>query len=274
MKRGMLPLTALRAFEATARLGTMGAAALELGVTHSAISRQVRGLEDRLGVRLIDGPRNAPGLTEAGQQLAASLRDGFDRIETGVSDLVRARRETLDVSCLGTLSMRWLIPRLHRFQLDHPETDIRLTADDRPVDFQRNRYDLAIRIGARFDGRARVLFADRSGPVLKAGLSMADLPRMHTRTRPDAWTTWTHVPTKGREAWYDHFYFMLEAATAGLGVAIAPEVLVRDDLRAGRLTAPFGFRDTGMVYAVQMPARPVRNACAFADWLVQEAGKG
>ncbi len=101
-------LNALRAFEATARLGRMTLAAEELAVTHGAISRQIKMLEGQLGCKLLEGPRNRLALTEAGKRLLPSLTSAFDQINRGVAEISPRGSRFLDVSCLGTLTMRWL----------------------------------------------------------------------------------------------------------------------------------------------------------------------
>lgn len=283
MKRGMLPLNALRAFEATMRHGQMSLAADELGVTHAAVSRQVRGLEDTLGVKLFEGPRNKLVPSLAALELQPVLKEAFDSIETAVGRAMNQQRRVLDVSCLSTLAMRWLIPRLVDFQSGCPEIEIRLTADDAPVDFSRHRFDVAIRVGNVPWGDAEVaeLFPDMVGPVLSPKLTpiagaldmhrLSELPVLHTKTRPAAWADWSRdhglpPPPRGRE--FEHFYFMLEAATAGMGVAIAPEILVRDDIAAGRLLAPWGFEPSSQIYVALKSRRPNRDAQTFVDWLV------
>ncbi len=289
MKRGALPLNALRAFEAAARLGRMSDAAEELGVTHSAISRQVRGLEDILGVPLFEGARNRLVLSDAAQDLRPALTAAFDGIEDAVSRVTDPERRSLDVSCLGTLTMRWLIPRLFSFQDAHPAIDIRLTSDDAPVDLRRQRIDVAIRVGSGGwpeDATVNPLFEDRVGPVLSPGLCSADrlsdwrdlvgCPLLHTKTRANAWADWcatagASLDLAGRQ--FEHFYFMLEAATAGLGVAIAPEVLVQDDVAAGRLTAPFGFVPNGQTYVALSRRGISADGVAFLNWLEQQATK-
>ncbi|WP_096784786.1 LysR family transcriptional regulator [Rhodobacter sp. CZR27] len=282
MKRGTLPLTALRAFEATMRLGQMRRAADELGVTYSAVSRQVRGLEEMLGVPLFEGPRNRLVPSAAALALQPALTEAFDGIEAAVARVQRRDRRVLDVSCLGTLAMRWLIPRMALFQAAHPGIELRLTTDDGPVDFTQRRIDVAIRVGSGPWGSAQAteLFPDNVGPVLSPALipedqltpqSLLGMTALKTRTRPAAWADWTArqglaAPIQTLE--FEHFYFMLEAVTAGLGVAIAPDILIRDDLAAGRLVAPFGFVPSGMSYVALRPARRNADAETFIDWLV------
>ena len=198
------PLTALRAFEAAIRHGRMTRAAEELGVTHGAISRQVRLLEETFGAQLIRRTRSGLLPTEAGAALAERLTRGFREIEAGVTALRDDAAGVLDVSCLGTFTLRWLIPRLGRFATAHPGIEVRLTQSDAPCDFSRSRYDVAIRV-TDYDLPAGIhvttLFAERFGPVLSPALaerlalrSPADLaraPRLWARTRPNAWADWS-----------------------------------------------------------------------------------
>ncbi|ETD86722.1 transcriptional regulator [Rhodobacter capsulatus YW2] len=281
------PLTALRAFEAAIRHGRMTRAAEELGVTHGAISRQVRLLEDTFGTPLMTRSQSGLVPTEAGAALARRLSRGFREIEAGV-DLLRADAGgVLDVSCLGTFTLRWLIPRLGRFATAHPGIEVRLTQSDAPCDFSRGRYDVAIRVTDHDlpeGAHVTPLFAERFGPVLSPALAErlalrgpADLsraPRLSARTRPGAWADWgarsgVAVPEGGTA--YEHFYFLLEAAAAGLGIAIAPEPHVADDLAAGRLVAPFGFLPSGLSYVAVRRSDAPRKARVFCDWIGREA---
>jgi LysR family transcriptional regulator, glycine cleavage system transcriptional activator len=288
MKRNLPSLNALRAFEAAARLGRMTDAARELGVTHGAVSRQVRALEDVMGVKLFEGPKNRLVLTEPGVLLLPELTASLDRMERAVLSVADIETGVLDVSCLGTLTMRWLIPRLHRFQGAAPQIEVRLSAGDRTVDFTRDSFEVAIRVGKTAwpkDAIVAALFEEAVGPVARASLlhgrkikSPDDLtawPLLHTRTRRYAWTDWAaragweirDVP--GRE--FEHFYFLLEAAISGLGIAIAPWQLVTDDIAAGRLVAPFGFLPSGQTYVALRRTRRNKKAEAFVRWLVEEA---
>ncbi len=289
-QRRLPSLNALQAFEAAGRLGRMTLAAEELCVTHGAISRHVRYLEEVLGARLFEGPKNRLQLTDAGRILVADLTPAFGRIEAGVRAVADEDTGTLDVSCLSTMLLRWLIPRLHRFNTAFPSIQVRLSASHAPVDFNRERYDIAIRMQA--SGRpapkgaiAVSLFQDDIGPVLSPALSerltvrgLQDLervPLLHSRTRPEAWAAWSRdvgwsvSDLQGME--FEHFYVMLEGAIAGLGMCIAPWPYVIDDLRAGRLCAPFGFRASGNTYVAMRPGRRSRKAEAFCAWLMTEA---
>lgn len=284
MARHIPSLNALRAFEAAGRLGRMTLAANELNVTHSAISRQVQNLEDVLGVPLFEGPKNRLRLTEAGVTLLAGLGTAFDQIDASVRSVADTDEGPLDVSCPGTFTMRWLIPRLYRFQTDYPNIDVRLTASSKPVDFERDGFDVAIRVGdPPWPAGADViaLFPEQIGPVLAAAPaagqveSLHGFPELHTRTRPSAWPDWQARSGRsiaaGPRVDYEHFYFMLEAARAGLGVCAAPWPYVADDIKAHRLVAPFGFIDSGHSYVALRRSRRNRKASLFCDWLQAEA---
>ena len=173
-KRSQLPLTALRAFEAFARLGKMSLAADELCVTHGAVSRQVRSLEALCGVKLTQGPRNALKLTDAGERMARSLGRTFDELELSFREVRAAADREIHVSCVGTLAMKWLIPRLSGFHARHPELSIRVTEAYGPVDFTREPFDAAIRLAETVtgEGLSSVAFLDNfHGPIVAPHLA-------------------------------------------------------------------------------------------------------
>jgi LysR family transcriptional regulator, glycine cleavage system transcriptional activator len=290
MPRRRLPsLNALQAFEAAGRHGRMTLAADELSVTHGAVSRQVRHLEAVLGVSLFEGPKHALRLTDAGRALLVHLTTALDMIDAGVRAVREENEGILDVSCLGTFMLRWLIPRLHRFQNQRPGIEVRLRASDSSADFAQESHGVAIRVTDHplpHDALVTELFAETVGPVLSPVLAaamcgegldrFAGLTLLHTRTRPHAWTAWAArngqddvEQLAGTE--FEHFYFMLEAATAGLGVCIAPWPLIIDDFRSGRLVAPFGFEPSGQSYVAVRRNQHDRKAQAFCEWLRSEA---
>lgn len=286
MKRRIPSLNALRAFEAAGRHGRMTQAADELNVTHSAVSRQIKHLEEVLGVALFEGPKHAIRLTESGRSLLPGLTQAFDQIDLSVQLVADTEEGPLDVSCTGTFMMRWLIPRLYRFQAMHPGIEVRLTASANPVDFGRDSFDVAIRgDDGPWPAEAEIaeLFPEHVGPVYspdlesKGGVEVSALPLLHTLTRRSAWPAWCEKSgialdtASGTE--FEHFYFMLEAATAGLGACIAPWPLVADDIRAGRLTAPFGFIDSGKSYVALMRNTKQRRVTTFVRWLKEEAAR-
>ncbi len=293
MTRKLPPLNALRAFEAAARHASITRAADELFVTHGAVSRQIKGLEEALGVALFRRANRQISLTPAGERLLPTATAAFDLLAAGVAQVAgRDQRGPLQLSCMATFTMRWLIPRLHRLSAQHPEVEVRLSTSDMPVDFNLEGFDLAIRIGAPpwpDDMNVTPFLSERIGPVLspkllaESGLErpehLADLPLLHTNTRPTAWPDWLGANGIGcvdAEAGQrlEHFFFMLQAAASGLGVAIGPEPLAADDIEAGRLVAPFGFIDTGRSYTLLSTKAMANRAdiAAFRDWLLAEAG--
>jgi len=290
MKRRPVPLTALRAFEAAGRLGRMTAAAEELAVTHGAISRQVQHLEKVLGIALFAGPRTKPHLTPAGRELLPAVSSALDQIETAVQAVTRAEDAILDVSCLNTFLMRWLIPRLHRFHDLHPGIDVRLRALEHSVDSRSEQTDLVItvdEVSRISSGRQKVhvLFKEWLGPVATPELvnqqqlqPSRGLPTdllLQTKTRLNAWSMWTdavEVPSvEPAGAVFEHYYYTLEAASAGLGICIAPWHLVAGDIETGRLVAPLGFVESGYCYVARarIPSNPKIDR--FCQWVSEEA---
>lgn len=289
MKRRLPPLNALRAFEAAARLGHMTAAAGELSVTPGAVSRQVRHLEDWLGAPLFEGAKNKPQLTPAGVSLLPALTAALDQMEAALFKVSGAEARTLDVCCYSTFTVKWLIPRLYSFHTQNPDIDIRLSAADEGLGADTERYDLVITAqgrGAEKSATLLPLFAERLGPVMAPALAaaatvrepgdMASLPLLHTQTRMDAWPMWCvargadfSVPEGGQS--FEHYYFTLEAAVAGLGVAMAPWHLVMDDVRAGRLVAPLGFDESSYQYVARRRGDADVRLDTFCNWLEQQA---
>ena len=288
MKRRLPPLNALRAFEAAARLGRMTAAAQELSVTPGAVSRQVQLLESSMGVALFEGSKNRPQLTPAGSKLLPVLTAAFEHIDTTVREISGGGHRPLDVSCFSTFAVKWLIPRLFDFNTRYPDIEIRLRTTQ--TDIAQADCDLAITVD---DGALRghitstPLFAEWLGPVLAPPLAgqlglrkpadLAGQALLHTRTRRNAWDMWcqsvhTALPTAaGTE--FEHYYFTLEAAIRGLGIAIAPWHLVMDDMAAGRLLAPCGFQRSGYQYVAQRRAGPGQwGLDQFCSWLLAQEG--
>jgi LysR family transcriptional regulator, glycine cleavage system transcriptional activator len=286
MKRHLPPLNALRAFEAAARLGQMSAASDELAVTPGAVSRQVRQLERTLGIRLFVGPKNKLQLTAAARTLLPVLSTSFDKIESTIRALHNEESGALDVSCFGTFTMKWLIPRLYSFNAEYPEIEIRLATSDRITD--TGRYDVIIEVSnvEDMDTATMVpLFSERLGPVMAPSLaaefnlrSPEDLTGkavLHTKTRPDAWQMWkdslgytfeTHTGST-----FEHYYFTLKAAISGLGICIAPWHLVIDDILAGRLVAPFSFQESGYFYVAKRCRQKSKKLDRFCEWLQIQA---
>jgi DNA-binding transcriptional LysR family regulator len=296
MARRQLPsLNALRAFEAFGRHGRMTLAADELCVTHGAVSRQIRQLEEHLGVPLTEGPRSRLRMTEAGLKLAQALSPAFDQIEAAVPRPLDAGARPLVVSCLPTFAMKWLIPRLPSFQAAHPDIPVRVAESNGPFDFKADGIDLAIRMRTpdtvvTYDSVVTPFMEHFHGPVMSPELAgilsngapmslerICAMPRLLTRTFMESWSDWArnfeldHLPAPVSEQEFDHYFYMLEAAAAGMGVAIGPWAFVQRDLASGRLVAPLGFTPgRARIVAVTPPDGATEAAILFRDWLLAE----
>jgi DNA-binding transcriptional LysR family regulator len=269
-------LNALRAFEATARLGSVGRAAEELHVTHGAISRQLRVLEEALGQPLFARQGRGVALTALGEQLQERVREAFDQLRSGWAELQRERREVPFVlSCAGSLLARWVIPRLERLEHDLPMLRLHLSPEEEPFAPRHAEPDAALVVAAPpwpAGWQVHVLAPERIGPVVSpryAGLApllkggapaLRGEALLHTSSRPQAWPAWAQASGMAAESLhfgqgFTRLLYLLEAAVAGLGVAIAPAPLVQDDMDAGRLLAPWGFRQTDASWVLATPRR-------------------
>jgi DNA-binding transcriptional LysR family regulator len=251
-----LPLNALRAFETTVRLGSMSAAAAELGVTHGAVSRHIRELEAQFGLPLLLRLPKSVAPTPAGSQLAVNLAQAFELMHQGVARLAPG---PLTLSCSATIAMNWLIPRLRTFKRDNPTIEVRLNINYGVVDFVREEVSLAIRLStyrAPEDVIVRPLLREDVGPICHPDYAdrlelhePADLTRariLGTATRTDAWSEWLAVIGRSDlnlrvHETYEHHYLLIQAASYGLGIAMAPRILVADQIERGHLVAPLGF---------------------------------
>ncbi|WP_176511720.1 LysR family transcriptional regulator [Pseudomonas faucium] len=292
MAHDLPPLNALRAFEATARLNSVSQAAEVLHVTHGAVSRQIKVLEAHLGVALFVKDGRGIKLTDAGARLRDASGEAFDKLRGVCAELSRDNSEAPFVlGCSGSLLARWFIPRLGRLKADLPELRLHLSAGEGDLDPRRPGLD-ALLVYAEppwpADMQVHVLAEERIGPVLSPHYAGFERLRgapakallgeslLHTTSRPQAWPTWAEE--QGLEVAelqygqaFEHLYYLLEAAVAGLGVAIAPQPLVADDLRAGRLCAPWGFSPTPAALALWVPRRAADGrAEQLAQWLRRE----
>ncbi|TWH01929.1 MULTISPECIES: LysR family transcriptional regulator [Pseudoxanthomonas] len=271
MSRDLPPLNALRAFEAAARLGSMAAAAEELHVTHGAVSRQVKLLEDALGTPLFTRHGRGLALTATGRRLGEAAAAAFEPLRRSWAELRSpAAAPALVLGCPGSLLARWMIPRMEQLATELPDLRLHLAASEATPDAALTGMDAALLIGTPpwppgWD--VHRLAPERIGPVLSprhpAHARLQGAPAtallqealLHTASRPSAWPEWARRNGLDPEALrlgtgFDHLYYLLEAAAAGLGVAIAPQELVADDLRAGRLVAPWGFTETDGYWAL------------------------
>ena len=290
--RNLPSLNALRAFEAAARLGSMSLAAQELHVTHGAVSRQVRALEESLEQPLFARQGRGVALTKTGQQLRELCSATFGQLREGWLQLRNARSTSAFVlGCSGSVLARWMIPRLGRLRHDLPALTLHLAVQEEPVADHLADADAALLLAAPpwpVAWQVHELAPERIGPVLSPrypgaerlrelpATALCEEPLLHTASRPQAWPEWANAmglpPESLQQAQaLPHLYFLLEAAATGLGVAIAPQPLVADDLASGRLLAPWGFRETSARWALVSARRTDdTRLVGLADWLRHE----
>ncbi|WP_183085154.1 LysR substrate-binding domain-containing protein [Trinickia fusca] len=268
-----IPLNALRAFEAAARLGSFKAAAAELFVTPAAVSQQVQALESYLGTSLFERLNRAVRLTATGAALASEVSAAFARLETALMAAAPAEtrtRNTLVISAVPSFASRWLAPRLDRFQQRHPQIDLQLMSSETLVDLAADGHvDIALRYGPGpygdlhaerlwFDDivipvcspelRAKLpagqAWLDESMPVTLLRVALPSSSRAAAERPGNVWTAWLAATGHATPAWlaaaesgplYGVTHLAIEAAIAGRGIALAPRALVADDLAAGRL---------------------------------------
>lgn len=290
--RKLPPLSALRAFEATARHLSMRRAADELSVTPTAVSHQIRRLEDALGVALFERQVRALRLTEAGERLYPVLNTGFDAFAQAIH-AIRAPeaapiRQRVTLTAPMGLAARWLVPRLGEYATRHPEVDLRIHASDTVVDLHGGSADLAVRYGetpAAHTGLvAEHLFGDAYAPVCHPGLSvrshddLARVPLIHsewqrTLPQPIGWPMWARaagiehtLQTDAGIVLSDDGHAM-SAAMAGQGVILANLPLVRDALEAGALVQPFdGPVIQRYAFWAMAPATRLEDAAVRSVW--------
>jgi LysR family transcriptional regulator, glycine cleavage system transcriptional activator len=290
MTRARLPpLNAIKAFEAAARLGSFTRAAEELNVTHGAVSRQIRLLEDWLGTKLFKRTSRNAVPTRAGADLLAEAGAAFDRLATAARRLQGGVQAggVLHISALPTFAMRWLIPRLPEFQRGNPVLELRIVTASTPAEQFCMDVDVVVSGPSRQPGWVGSRFlAETYLPLLSPGLikehplrAPADLAQhtlLHAATRREMWPRWLTAAgiadlRPARNQVFEHFYFAIQAAIEGLGVMMGPLALVGDELREGRLVAPIrepAIRTRGyFVYAPETgSAAPA--VTALRQWLV------
>ncbi len=292
MKRRLPSLNALRAFEAAARHLSFTRAADELAVTQAAISHQIKGLEEQIGMPLFQRRNRSLILTRAGQMLLPDMTDAFDRMDSSLSKIKRQDEAgILTVSTMDSLAATWLMPRLAKFRAQHDDIDVRLATSDTIVDYERDGIDIGIRYGlGQWPGLiAEKLMPEKIFPVCAPellqkndGLVKPQDLRGHTLIHddmPEDWNMWLKAagvadidPTRGPG--YSHSNLVMQAAINGEGVALGRDLLVADALLAGVLVKPFDLALTASYsyYVTRTMLGAERpKVRLFYEWLLGEA---
>lgn len=273
-----LPIQTLPAFRAVARCGNLRAAAEELKLTHSAISQQIKLLEEQLGFALFDRPGRRIVLNAAGEALLRAVEPALDRLDDGVraaAALAAGTTQRVRLTLLPSFAQRWFLPRMARWREAHPDIALELHTSQHVVDLQRDGHDVALRQGG---GQWRGLVAER---LLDSPLIALGAPSAAQRLRGRGVEGLAGEPLLGAPKLWEAFFalagcslpvnpvatfndagLMLQAAEQGIGIALGREVLAADALRDGRLVrlSPLALPDTN-AYAYWLAYPPER-----ADW--------
>jgi LysR family glycine cleavage system transcriptional activator len=288
--RSLPPLSAVRVFDAAARHENFTQAAAELGMTQAAVSYQIRLLEERLGLSLFVRAKGRVSLTDAGRRIAPLTASAFETLEEAFSGLVADDQGLLSISAAQTLASTWLAPRLGGFQVRHPDLAVRLSTDNRLVDFSTGEFHAAIRVGrGDWPGlRCQFLFRLNFSPICTADFAarhrldrpeqLVDLPRLSPGDH--WWRDWFAAagvavgdtpPDRG--LLLDNQVMEANAAFAGAGMAMMTPMFWRAELAAGRLVQPFpnllvSDRSHWLVFPEGRRNQP--KIAAFRDWILAE----
>jgi LysR family glycine cleavage system transcriptional activator len=291
----LLPsLNGLRAFEAAARHLSFTLAAAELNVTQTAISHQIRRLEEQLGLALFIRQNRTLILTREAQDYLPSVRSAFEELQRATDRLRRSGHDALlTVSTTASLATKWLVSRVAAFQDSNPGIEVRITTSAHLVDFRREEVDIAVRFGrGSWPGlRADWLMADHIFPVCSPALlrdgrplrrpeDLAHHTLLHTMVSREDWQLWLtasglplSIATR-RGLMFDQGFMAVQAAMEGLGVALGRTHLVEADIAAGRLIAPFDMvlpQDAGYYVVTPQATAELPKIALFRQWLVQSA---
>jgi LysR family glycine cleavage system transcriptional activator len=286
-------LNGLRAFEAAARHLSFTQAAAELNVTQTAISHQIKRLEEELGVRLFVRQNRALSLTPQAKEYLPGIRAAFNDLRLATDRLLRRDDDhVLTVSTLASLAAKWLLPRLTAFQESHPGIDVRITTSTALVDFRTGGVDAAIRYGrGQWPGlRADWLMADQLFPVCSPALlagkkplrkpeDLAEHVLLHSSAGNDddwrLWLTAAGLPTNLSRmpgVTFDLVFMTVQAAIDGVGVAMGRTSYVQDDIAKGRLVVPFDITlpvDAGFYLVSPEATADSPKLSAFRNWLLE-----
>jgi DNA-binding transcriptional LysR family regulator len=293
------PLNALRNFEAVARHGSLAGAASELHVTHWAVGKQIRLLEDWFGLPLFERRPRGLVLTDEGAALLSDVSNAFERLGTAVSRLRRDRftrrvSGVVRVNVPASFALCWLMPRLADFQMRYPDIDVRVSTTSRKLRYIGDAFDVGVRSGPEQGAGvvSRTLMSDMRLPACSPALlrqrpiqNVADLRHqtlLHSASTRTAWSRWLReagVPDlrAARHVEFDHVNLQLGAAVEGLGVALASLPLIGRDIATGRLVCPIAaptWRADDYTLVVNADRADDDAVIAFRQWITTMAGQG
>ncbi|GAA3095984.1 LysR family transcriptional regulator [Rhizobium viscosum] len=289
MARHLPPLSYLRAFEATARLGSVTRAADELGRTHGAISKQLQLLQEQLGLPVFEKSGTGLRLNEDGAAFFATVSRAFDLLEERYQELKASRNEaSVHLSCSATFAMVWLVPRLAEFYSLYPNCRVQLTMSSSARDGGTNQARDGMDIMLSWDRLSRPQFRREHIPLASVSFGLVSAPNypfsangddfsFPTRISPDSlseqWTNWQaatgHRISAQSELYFPHMYLCVSAAVSGLGVALVERRFALNELKSGKLVerSEFLTYENGFVAVIQ-PGRALSPAAShFLDWL-------
>jgi DNA-binding transcriptional LysR family regulator len=277
------PLNSLKVFMVAAEHSSIAKAAIELNITQGAVSKQVKHVEECLGVALFVRRNRGMHLTNEGTLLCQTCQQMFSLL----SDTCEQISEQVDlgplvISCEPTIAMHWLIPRLAIFKTEYPDIDVHLFASGGSIDLKQSKVDLALRRNDftwSNEYYSEVITVEKVGPVCtpnywkEISKELVNGCILHTKTRPEAWTKWKNSSNYSKvpkaEMTFEHFYLSLQAAANGLGVAIGSAYMTEEDINSKRLIAPYGFINDGTEYHLisEQPFEKDDRKETFKNWL-------
>lgn len=290
--RQIPPLKAIQAFEAASRLGSFVAAAEELHLTPSAISHQVRLLEERLGITLFHRAHRAVELTDSGRRYAEAVAEAFGLLEAGTRSIERVgKSDILTIHSVPSFATQWLMPRLSRFSAMNPDIDVRLNASVASVNLATGEADFDIRYGNVFPDAGVVVqpFPEETivvacSPSLVPNrarlktLNLAESTLIQSEINIYTWRDWMmdHPGTKlhlDRGPRFDRSFMAINAAVDGMGVALESMLIIERELQSGRLVLPFGLEGPRLIchrLAFLKTKAHLPKMRAFREWLFDE----
>jgi LysR family glycine cleavage system transcriptional activator len=290
--RRLPPLNALRSFEAAARLGSFNKAADELFVTPSAVSHQIKSLEEFLGISLFRREKRRSLLTAAGEKYLSAVEHALDEIDIATRRLIASpNTSAVNISVAPAFLTRWLVPRIRDFQQVYPDVELRLSASNGPVDFFHSDTDMAIYFGyGEWDEveshflRGVTLMPVCSPKLLEGGKPLntpQDLRHhtlLHVSSRPEEWQQILKkagLPRSGanRGVTFSSTSLAMSAAMEGAGIALADIGLVEREVEYGQLIIPFEFqfKTRKAFYLVFQEGRQLTYGMqAFKEWIFDQ----